>query len=130
VGPTRKTKRHKAPEDTPDLTAAQTTELLRRVADSRDPRRYLIISRMLPGARFVLYYNVSDDVYAWNDPQGGTLFKRRQAAALIHRKLGRGNEVIEVRIVRGKVIGAPRRRRRTQRAKPSFKSSSRRRTAG
>ena len=47
----------------------------------------MIISRMLPGARFVLYYNVSDDVYAWNDPQGGTLFKRRQAAALIHRKL-------------------------------------------
>ena len=88
----------------------------RRVADSNDPRRYLIISRMLPGARFVLYYNVSDDVYAWNDPEGGTLFKRRKAAELIQRKLGRGNEVIEVKKVRGKVIGAPRRRPRRRTA--------------
>ena len=118
MGPTRKSKRGTAPKDIPDLTAGQTKELLRRVADSRDPRRYLIISRMLPGTRFVLYYNVSDDVYAWNDPQGGTLLKRRQAASLIHRKLGRGNEVIEVKLVRGKVIGAPQRRRRTQSAKP------------
>ena len=98
--------------------SAQTKELLRRLADSSDPRRYLIISRMLPSARFILYYNVSDDVYAWNDPEGGTLFKRRKAAELIQRKLGRGNEVIEVKKVRGKVIGAPRRRPRARSAKP------------
>jgi hypothetical protein len=120
VAPTRNSKkRATAPEDVPDLTPAQTKELLRRVADSNDPRRYLIISRMLPGARFVLYYNVSDDVYAWNEPEGGTLFKRRKAAVLIQRGLGRGNEVIEVKVVRGKVIGAPRRRPRTRGAKPS-----------
>ena len=116
---TRMSKRGKAPEDVPDLTPAQTKELLRRLADSSDPRRYLIISRMLPGARFILYYNVSDDVYAWNDPEGGTLFKRRKAAELIQRKLGRGNEVIEVKKVRGKVIGAPRRRPRSRSAKAS-----------
>lgn len=98
----------------PDLTPAQTRELLRRVADSKDPRRYLIISRMLPGARFVLYYNVSDDVYAWNEPGAGTLFKRRKAAELIQRTLGRGNEILEVKVVRGKVIGAPRRRPKTR----------------
>lgn len=62
VASTRKSKRYKAPDDVPDLTPAQTKELLRRLADSSDPRRYLIISRMLPGARFILYYNVSDDV--------------------------------------------------------------------
>jgi hypothetical protein len=119
VALTRKSKPGKVPEDVPDLTPAQTKELLRRIADSNDPRRYLIISRMLPGARFVLYYNGSDDVYAWNDPEGGTLFKRRKAAELIQSKLGRGNEVIEVKKVRGKVIGAPRRWPRARSAKPS-----------
>jgi hypothetical protein len=114
-----RSKRGKAPEDVPELTPAQTKELLRRLADSRDPRRYLIISRMLPGARFILYYNVSDDVYAWNDTEGGTLFKRRKAAELIQRKLGRGNEVIEVKKLRGKVIGAPPRRPRARSAKAS-----------
>ena len=52
---TRKLKRGKSPDDVPDLTPTQTKELLRRLADSSDPRRYLIISRMLPGARFILY---------------------------------------------------------------------------
>jgi len=108
VALTRKSKHGKAPEHVPDLTPAQTKELLRRLADSSDPRRYLIISRMLPGARFILYYNVSDDVYAWNDPEGGTLFKRRKAAELIQRKLGRGNEVIEVKKVRGLVLRSSR----------------------
>ena len=70
----------------------------------------MIISRMLPGARFVLYYNVSDDAYAWNEPGAGTLFKRREAAELLQRTLGRGNEILEVKLVRGKLIGAPRRR--------------------
>jgi len=116
VAPTRNSKkRATAPEDVPDLTPAQTKELLRRLADSKDPRRYLIISRLLPAARFVLYYNVSDDVYAWNEPEGGTLFKRRKTAVLIQRGLGRGNEVMEVKVVRGKVIGAPRRRSRASR---------------
>lgn len=117
MAPSRKSKRRKAPNDAPELTPAQTKELLRRVADSRDPRRYLIISRMLPGARFILYYNVSDDVYAWDDPEAGTLFKRRAAAELIQRELGRGNEVIEVKKLRGKVIGAPRQRPRTRSTK-------------
>jgi hypothetical protein len=111
VASTRRSKKRTAAlEDEPELTPAQIKELLRRVADSNDPRRYLIISRMLPGARFVLYYNVSDDVYAWNEPEAGTLFKRRKAAELIQRTLGRGNEILEVRVVKGEVIGAPRRR--------------------
>lgn len=69
---------------------------------------------MLPGARFVLYYNVSDDAYAWNEPGAGTLFKRREAAELLQRTLGRGHEILEVKLVRGKVIGAPRRRPKTR----------------
>jgi hypothetical protein len=123
VAPTRNSKkRTPALEDKPDLTQAQTKELLRRLADSNDPRRYLIISRMLPGARFVLYYNVSDDVYAWNEPGAGTLFKRRKAAELLQRTLGRGNEILEVKLVRGKVIGAPRRRPKTRRQRATRNS--------
>lgn len=120
ASPTRNSKkRTSALKDVLDLTPAQTKELLRRVADSNDPRRYVIISRMLPGARFVLYYNVSDDVYAWNEPSAGTLFKRRKAAELIQRTLGRGNEILEVKLVRGKLIGAPRPRPKTRRATPT-----------
>ena len=120
AAPTRNSKkRTPALEDVPDLTPAQTRELLRRVADSNDPRRYVLISRMLPGARFVLYYNVSDDVYTWNEPGAGTLFKRRKAAELIQRTLGRGNEILEVKVMRGKLIGAPRRRPKTRSSPPT-----------
>ena len=69
--------------------------------------RHLIISRLLPGSRFVLYYNVSDDVYAMDNPEGGTLFKLGKAAELIRKSLGRGNEIIEVSVMGGKVKGAP-----------------------
>lgn len=105
------TKQRDKEADVAPLTRAQISELNRRLADTSDPRRYLIVSRLVPGSRFVLYYNVSDDVYAWNEPKGGTLFKRRAAAKLIQGKLGRGTEVIEVKLVRGRIIGAPHRRK-------------------
>lgn len=130
MAPTRNSKKGTpALKDVPDLTPAQNKELLRRLADSKDPRRYLIISRMLPGARFVLYYNVSDDVYAWNEPGGGTLFKRRKAAELIQRTLGRGKEILEVKVVRGKVLGAPRRRSKASSSAPSRTGADRRRSS-
>ena len=72
-------------DDAP-LSPAQLRELKRRAADLDDPIRYLLVSR--PGPRFSLYYNVSDDVYAMNDPRGGTLFKRRNAASAVKRLLG------------------------------------------
>jgi len=68
------------------LTPAQVRELKRRVADLDDPLRYVLASRMTP--RFVLYYNVSDDTYALNDPKGATLFKRRSVAEGVKRLLG------------------------------------------
>lgn len=110
--PRQRARRSRRAPDDLELTRAQLNELERRVRDSRDPTRYLIISRPLKGSRFVLYYNVSDDVYAMDDPEGGTLFKRRKAAELIHKALGRGNEIIAVRVVGGKVKGAPARRHR------------------
>ena len=72
--------------DDPPLIPAQIRELERRVAELDDPVRYLLASRMTP--RFILYYNVSDDTYALNDPKGATLFKRRKAAESVKRLLG------------------------------------------
>src|SRR5438094_8969449 len=65
-------------EDFEPLSPAQIRELERRVRDSRDPIRYMLVSEF--SRRFILYYNVSDDVYAMNDPAGGPLFKRLQTA--------------------------------------------------
>lgn len=77
-------------QDDPDdeLTPPQLRELRRRVADLENPIRYVLVSEMGPG--FALYYNISDDVYAMNDPRGATLFKRRKAALAVKRLLGRG----------------------------------------
>ena len=85
--------RVKGQADDDELSAAQVRELKRRVVDLHDPIRYLLVSRM--GPKFVLYYNVSDGMYAMNDPKHGTLFKRRDAALAVKRLLGSG-----VRIVR------------------------------
>ena len=57
-------------DDDAPLSETQIRDLRRRLADLKDPVRYLIVARM--GPRFALYYNVADDVYAVNDPKLGT----------------------------------------------------------
>lgn len=79
-------------EDEP-LSPGLIRHLRRQAADSRDPTRYLIVSRF--GPRFALYYDVADDVYAMNDPQRGTLFKRRRTALAVRKLLG-----VRVQVVR------------------------------
>jgi hypothetical protein len=81
------------PDDWP-LTPAQIREIDRRVADLDNPVRYLLVSRI--GTRFAFYYNISDDLYAMNDPGGATLFKRRKAAESVKRTLGRGGRGIQL----------------------------------
>lgn len=78
--------------DDEPLTQAQVRELRRRAADLDSPIRYLLVSQF--GRRFALYYNVSDDVYAMNDPRSGTLFKRRKAALAVKQLLGPGIQVL------------------------------------
>jgi hypothetical protein len=87
------------------LTPAQIREIRRRVADLDDPVRYLLVSHM--GPRFVLYYNASDDLYAMNDPKGGTLFKQRKVAESVKRTLGKGVEIVECRTTRRKGVRVP-----------------------
>ena len=91
--------RRRVPSDDSDLTPAQIRELDRRIKDMDDPVRYLIVSEF--GRRFILYYNVSDDTFAFNNPAGGTLFKRRAAAESI-RKLLRSTATIAKFSVKGK----------------------------
>ena len=74
------------------LTKAQLRELDRRIADAENPVRDLIEGGF--GPRFRLYYNVTDDVYAMNNPAGGTLFKRRKAAVAIQKLLSGGKRIV------------------------------------
>jgi hypothetical protein len=75
-----------------DLSPAQRRELERRIADLKDRTRYLLLSTL--GLNFVLYYNVSDDTYGWNDPTHATLFKRRKTAEAIARLIGDKDSVV------------------------------------
>jgi hypothetical protein len=69
------------------LSPAWIREINRRVRDSENPVRYMLTSEF--GRRFILYYNVSCDVFVMNDPSGGTLFKRREIAENVGKLLGR-----------------------------------------
>jgi len=83
-------------EDVAPLTRAQIRELDRRVKDSRDRTRYLLVSALT--RRFVLYYNVSEDCYGQNDPRYATLFKRRAAAEAVGQQLGDRVQVVRCRV--------------------------------
>jgi hypothetical protein len=64
-----------APEDEDwELSKAQIRELKRRVRDIDDPRRFVLASELLPS--FVLYYDVSNNVYVMNDLSAATVFKK------------------------------------------------------
>jgi hypothetical protein len=86
------------------LTKAQLRELDRRLADMKDPVRYLIESSFTP--RFRLFYNVTDDVYAMNNPADATLFKRRKTALAVQKLLGGWTRIIRctTRRRKGQVI--------------------------
>jgi len=74
-------------------------EIRRRVKDSEDPIRYVIASEM--SRRFVLYYNVSSDSFAYNNPEGGTLFKRREIAERVKNRLGKHYSLVKFTTANG-----------------------------
>jgi len=65
-------------DDDPQLSPEWIRELKRRVKDSRDPVRYMLVSEF--SRKFILYYDVSTDTFAMNNPSRGTLFKRKEVA--------------------------------------------------
>jgi hypothetical protein len=97
-----KHERPKVDADFPQLTKRQMAELHRRVADMKDPRRYVIVSSFLP--KFSLFYCPSDGAFVMNEIPDAALFKRKAEAlavarALEHgqRKRGKGLQVIQVK---------------------------------
>ena len=91
-----------APQDEDwELSKAQIREIERRVRDIDDPRRFVLASEFLPS--FVLYYDVSDNVYVMNDLSAATVFKKKAAAA-IKDLLGKGVRIVEcLRLKSGKL---------------------------
>jgi hypothetical protein len=87
---------HLSPEAIHDLTAAERRELERAVKDLEDRTRYVLASSL--GERIVLYYNIADDTYSWDEPKGATLFKRKPFALKIRAMLGSGVKVLECRV--------------------------------
>ena len=83
-----------APEDEDwELSKAQIREIERRVRDLDDPKRFVLASELLPS--FVLYYDVSNNVYVMNDLSAATVFKKRKAAVAIKALLGKGVRIVE-----------------------------------
>ncbi len=85
------------------MTRAEVRELERRVKDLEDRTRYLLVSQI--GTKVVLYYNVSEDTYSWDDPKDATLFKRREAALKIQSMLGTKIKIVKCRVnKRGQLV--------------------------
>lgn len=57
-------------------------ELARRLAEARNPVRYVVYSDMLPRGRWRLFLDVSGDGY-WNSIDKATLFKRERVARVV-----------------------------------------------
>ena len=87
----------------PPLTRTQIRELNRRVRDSMDRTRYVLATALT--TRHALFYNVSDDVFAMDDPTRGTLFKRREAALAVNAFLTGRAQIVQCRVTsRGRLV--------------------------
>jgi hypothetical protein len=92
---TQKRRPKREVDDVPELTRAEARELERRVKDLEDRTRYLLLSPL--GPKFVLYYNLAEDTYGWNDPTHATLFKRHAAAQAIKQLLDSDVSIVQCR---------------------------------
>lgn len=79
-----RSKRHPESEE---FSPAFRRELLRRIREADDPRRYLLASVFTP--KFVLYYIVEDNVYILRNAEKATAFKSRRAAEAVRKTLGK-----------------------------------------
>lgn len=93
--------RSRVKREEPKLSREWIREIERRVRDSRDPVRYMLVSEF--SRSFILYYDVSSDVFVMNAPDKGTLFKRREAAERISKLLSRGVRIVKFTTTGGKL---------------------------
>src|SRR5262245_33479267 len=87
--------------DDSQLSPEWIRELKRRVKDSRDPVRYMLVSEF--SRKFILYYDVTTDTFAMNDASRGTLFKRREIAESVKTHLGKGVALVKFTVKGGKL---------------------------
>ncbi len=90
-----------APSDEPPLSREWIKEIERRLKDSRDPVRYMLANEFT--RKFILYYDVTNDEFAMNDPGRGTLFKRRAIAQSVLKHLGRRMTLVKFTVKGGKL---------------------------
>ena len=88
-------------DDDSQLSPEWIRELKRRVKDSRDPVRYMLVSEF--SRKFILYYDVTTDTFAMNDASRGTLFKRREIAKSVKTHLGNGVALVKFTVKGGKL---------------------------
>ncbi len=79
-------------KDEEPLSPALIRELKRRIRDSSDPVRYMLVSEF--SRSFIHYYNVSSGMFAMNEPSGGARFKCREAAESVKKLLGKGISIV------------------------------------
>ena len=82
-----KHERPKPDDDFPPLSKGQVAELQRRVADMKDPKRFVIVSFFVPN--FSLFYCPADGVFAMNEIPEAALFKRKTEALAVARAMNR-----------------------------------------
>jgi hypothetical protein len=88
-------------DDDSQLSPEWIRELKRRVKDSRDPVRHMLVSEL--SRKFILYYDVSTDTFAMHDASRGTLFKRREIAESVKDHLGQGIALVKFTIKGGRL---------------------------
>jgi hypothetical protein len=89
-----------ADDDTP-LSPEWIKEINRRVKDSRDPVRYMLVSEF--SRKFILYFDVGTHTFAMNDASRGTLFKRREIAESVKAHLGKGVALVKFTVKSGRL---------------------------
>jgi hypothetical protein len=88
-------------DDDTSLSPEWIKEINRRVRDSRDPVRYMLVSEF--SRKFILYYDVSTDTFAMNNPSRGTLFKRREVVESVKDHLGQGIALVKFTVKGGRL---------------------------
>jgi len=115
---TKKKQKPEVVDDDDDLSPEQWRELRRRLADSRNPVRYVIYSDLLPRGRWRLFLNVSDDTFC-DQLDTATLFKRKNVAMSVAKLCsdGRKRDLLIAKITtkngKRKVLSYEKRKHRT-----------------
>jgi len=107
-------------QDEEELSPEFRRELRRRIADARNPIRYVVYSAIPPGSHWRLFLNVSEDSYCLNNIDDATMFKREhvaRAVALVYSN-GKRRDLLIAKITtrngKRKIVRYEKRKHRTR----------------